>query len=92
MSTITTTVDVAAADIRDVIGFETGTYPVRDQSDRIFRALLSAWAADNEAHANKILAAIPAGLAWATLELRKPQGLATLRTMLERLEDDGDDD
>jgi hypothetical protein len=92
MTTIHTHVDVASADIRDVIGFETGQYPVRDQSDRIFRALLAAWAAENEAHANKIIAAIPAGLAWAILELRQPQGLTKLREMLERLEDDGDDD
>ncbi|MGW8431160.1 hypothetical protein ACWGJ9_08550 [Curtobacterium citreum] len=92
MTTIQMSVAVAAVEIRDVIGFETGQFPVRDQSDRIFRALLAAWAREDEEHANKIIAAIPAGLAWAILELRQPQGLTKLRTLLERLEDDGDDD
>lgn len=92
MTTIQMSVAVAAVEIRDVIGFETGQFPVRDQSDRIFRALLSAWAREDEEHANKIIAAIPAGLAWAILELRQPQGLTKLRALLERLEDDGDDD
>ncbi len=92
MTSIQLTVDVSAADIRDVIGFETGQFPVREQSDRIFRALLAAWASENEVQANRIIAAIPAGLAWAVLELRQPQGMTRLRDLLERLEDDGDDD
>jgi hypothetical protein len=92
MTIIQTTIDVSAAELRDVIGFETGQYTVRDQSDRVFRALLASWAADDNDRANRILAAIPAGLAWAIIELRQPQGMTKLRDLLERLEDDGDDD
>ena len=92
MTTLKLSVEVSAADIRDVLGFETGAYPVRDMSDRIMRAILGAWQNDDEEHANRIIAAIPAGIAWCVLEIRKPGGMAHLRSLLERMEDDGDDD
>ncbi|WIB65670.1 hypothetical protein [Curtobacterium sp. MCBD17_040] len=86
------TVEITAADVRDVLGFETGVYIPRPQSDRILRGLLASWQAEDEAHANRILAAISPGLAHCILEMRKPGGLSYLRGLLERLEDDGDDD
>ena len=92
MTSVPVTVHVTAADVRDVIGFENGQFPVRDQSDRIFRALLSSWQRGDEEHANRILAAIPAGLAHCILLIREPGGVTALRTLLERCEDDGDDD